>query len=48
MLKPVYGSDRRGVLRAAAAGVSLSIYWIQGPLTGPGQHSGFLGAKHEP
>ncbi|MFK8111225.1 MAG: DUF1501 domain-containing protein [Rubripirellula sp.] len=29
-------------------GVSLPNYLIEGPLTWPGQHSGFLGAKHDP
>lgn len=29
-------------------GVSLPNYMIEGPLTWPGQHSGFLGAKHDP
>jgi hypothetical protein len=29
-------------------GVSLPNYFIEGPLTWPGQHSGFLGAKHDP
>ncbi len=28
--------------------VSLPNYLIEGPLTWPGQHSGFLGAKHDP
>ncbi len=30
------------------SGVSLPNYLIEGPLTWPGQHSGFLGAKHDP
>lgn len=30
------------------AGVSLPNYMIEGPLTWPGQHAGFLGAKHDP
>ena len=30
------------------SGVSLPNYFIEGPLTWPGQHSGFLGAKHDP
>lgn len=30
------------------AGVSLPNYLIEGPLTWPGQHAGFLGAKHDP
>ncbi|QDT07311.1 hypothetical protein K227x_57380 [Rubripirellula lacrimiformis] len=30
------------------SGVSLPNYMIEGPLTWPGQHSGFLGAKHDP
>lgn len=29
-------------------GVSLPNYLIEGPLTWPGQHAGFLGAKHDP
>ena len=29
-------------------GVSLPNYLIEGPLTWPGQHSGFLGPKHDP
>lgn len=29
-------------------GVSLPNYFIEGPLTWPGQHAGFLGAKHDP
>ncbi len=29
-------------------GVSLPNYYIEGPLTWPGQHSGFLGPKHDP
>jgi len=29
-------------------GVSLPNYYIEGPLTWPGQYSGFLGAKHDP
>lgn len=29
-------------------GVSLPNYYIEGPLTWPGQHAGFLGAKHDP
>ncbi len=29
-------------------GVSLPNYFIEGPLTWPGQHSGFLGPKHDP
>lgn len=29
-------------------GVSLPNYMIEGPLTWPGQHAGFLGAKHDP
>ena len=28
--------------------VSLPNYFIEGPLTWPGQHAGFLGAKHDP
>jgi hypothetical protein len=31
-----------------ATGVSLPNYFIEGPLTWPGQHAGFLGAKHDP
>lgn len=31
-----------------ATGVSLPNYLIEGPLTWPGQHAGFLGAKHDP
>jgi hypothetical protein len=30
------------------SGVSLPNYLIEGPLTWPGQHSGFLGPKHDP
>lgn len=30
------------------SGVSLPNYYIEGPLTWPGQHSGFLGPKHDP
>ncbi len=30
------------------SGVSLPNYLIEGPLTWPGQHSGFLGAQHDP
>lgn len=30
------------------SGVSLPNYLIEGPLTWPGQHAGFLGAKHDP
>ncbi|MDP1798888.1 MAG: DUF1501 domain-containing protein [Planctomycetaceae bacterium] len=30
------------------SGVSLPNYFIEGPLTWPGQHAGFLGAKHDP
>lgn len=30
------------------SGVSLPNYMIEGPLTWPGQHAGFLGAKHDP
>ena len=30
------------------SGVSLPNYLVEGPLTWPGQHSGFLGAKHDP
>jgi len=30
------------------SGVSLPNYFIEGPLTWPGQHSGFLGPKHDP
>jgi len=30
------------------SGVSLPNYFIEGPLTWPGQHSGFLGARHDP
>lgn len=30
------------------AGVSIPNYFIEGPLTWPGQHAGFLGAKHDP
>lgn len=30
------------------SGVSLPNYMIEGPLTWPGQHGGFLGAKHDP
>lgn len=30
------------------SGVSLPNYYIEGPLTWPGQHAGFLGAKHDP
>jgi hypothetical protein len=30
------------------SGVSLPNYFIEGPLTWPGQHSGFLGTKHDP
>lgn len=29
-------------------GVSLPNYFIEGPLTWPGQHAGFLGPKHDP
>lgn len=29
-------------------GVSLPNYFIEGPLTWPGQHSGFLGVRHDP
>ena len=29
-------------------GVSLPNYMIEGPLTWPGQHAGFLGARHDP
>lgn len=29
-------------------GVSLPNYYIEGPLTWPGQHAGFLGPKHDP
>ena len=29
-------------------GVSLPNYFIEGPLTWPGQHAGFLGARHDP
>lgn len=29
-------------------GVSLPNYYIEGPLTWPGQYAGFLGAKHDP
>lgn len=29
-------------------GVSLPNYLIEGPLTWPGQHAGFLGSKHDP
>jgi hypothetical protein len=29
-------------------GVSLPNYFIEGPLTWPGQHAGFLGSKHDP
>lgn len=29
-------------------GVSLPNYFIEGPLTWPGQHAGFIGAKHDP
>lgn len=29
-------------------GVSLPNYYIEGPLTWPGQHAGFLGSKHDP
>jgi hypothetical protein len=29
-------------------GVTLPNYYIEGPLTWPGQHAGFLGAKHDP
>jgi uncharacterized protein (DUF1501 family) len=31
-----------------ATGVSLPNYFIEGPLTWPGQHAGFLGPKHDP
>jgi hypothetical protein len=30
------------------SGVSLPNYFIEGPLTWPGQHAGFLGPKHDP
>ncbi len=30
------------------SGVSLPNYLIEGPLTWPGQHAGFLGSKHDP
>ncbi len=30
------------------SGVSLPNYFIEGPLTWPGQHAGFLGSKHDP
>lgn len=30
------------------SGVSLPNYYIEGPLTWPGQHAGFLGPKHDP
>lgn len=30
------------------SGVSLPNYLIEGPLTWPGQHAGFLGARHDP
>lgn len=30
------------------SGVTLPNYLIEGPLTWPGQHAGFLGAKHDP
>lgn len=30
------------------SGISLPNYLIEGPLTWPGQHAGFLGAKHDP
>jgi uncharacterized protein (DUF1501 family) len=30
------------------SGVSLPNYFIEGPLTWPGQHSGFLGPRHDP
>ena len=30
------------------SGVSLPNYFIEGPLTWPGQHAGFLGARHDP
>ena len=30
------------------SGVSLPNYYIEGPLTWPGQHSGFIGPKHDP
>ena len=29
-------------------GVTLPNYFIEGPLTWPGQHAGFLGPKHDP
>jgi len=30
------------------SGVTLPNYFIEGPLTWPGQHAGFLGARHDP
>ncbi len=30
------------------SGISLPNYYIEGPLTWPGQHAGFLGPKHDP
>src|SRR5260221_74617 len=30
------------------SGVTLPTFLVEGPLTWPGQHAGFLGAKHDP
>jgi hypothetical protein len=38
----------RPAARGIPTGVSFPNYYIEGPLTWPGQYSGFLGSKHDP